>query len=120
MPLNKRNFIIKRNDTLPALQVNLIDRGCLFEKQAFNLSGVTAVTFSMVETSCDFHKISLKTAQIACVSGGTLQYNWVAEDTDESGNFLGEFEMIFSGGGKLSVPQQGGIQIEITDDINVG
>lgn len=120
MPLDKKKFTIKRNDTLPNLLVHVIDRGDLYEKRAFNLSGVTAVTFSMINTDCDYHKISLKTAGIFCVSGGTLQYTWSPEDTNESGNYVGEFELNFADGGKMSVPQIGGINIEIVDDINMG
>ena len=99
MPLDKKKVTIKRNDTLPSLMVNVIDRGCLYEKKPFHLSGVTAVTFSMLNTDCDYHKISQKTAFVFCYSGGTLQYNWSSEDTNESGNYLGEFELNFIGGG---------------------
>lgn len=120
MPLNNDRFVIKRNDTYPALKANVIDRGCLYGKQPFNLSGVTGVTFSMTDKDCQYYKISLKPAQIACVSGGTLQYNWEQGDTDESGYYLGEFELIFSDGKKMSVPKRGGIDIEITDDLNMG
>ena len=120
MPLDKKKFTMKRNDTLPSLLVSVIDRGCLYEKQPFNLSGVTAVTFSMLNTDCNYHKISLKPASVFCVSGGILQFNWSSEDTNESGNYLGEFELNFFGGGKMSVPQIGGIGIEITNDISMG
>ena len=120
MPLDKKKFTIKRNDTLPTLLVNIIDRGCLYEKRSFDLSGVASVTFSMLNTDCDYHKISLKPASVFCISGGTLQYIWDPEDTNESGNYLGEFELNFIDGGKMSIPQMGGINIKIVDDINVG
>ncbi len=42
------------------------------------------------------------------------------EDTNESGNFIGEFELKYSNGTKLSVPQVGGVDIEILNDINIG
>lgn len=118
MALEKNKFILKRNDTLPSLIVNVIDRGNLYEKKPFNLSGVTSVTFSMLNTDCQYNKISLKEATILCVSGGTLQYNWDSIDTNESGNFIGEFELNFDNGGKMSIPQIGGINIEIVDDVN--
>jgi len=54
MPTNKNEFIIKRNDTLPALQICLIDRGCLGGKQSFNLDGVTGATFTMVSSCGDY------------------------------------------------------------------
>ncbi len=117
MPLNKYNFIIKRNDTLPALIANVIDHGNLNQKTSLDLSNVTAVTFSMINQDCDYLKISSKTAQITCFTGGTIQYNWESDDTNESGNYLGEFEMFFNDGKKMSLPPIGGINVEITDDI---
>ena len=120
MPLQKNNFTIKRNDTLPILILHIIGRGPLLEKEPMNLNGVTGVTFSMMNKDCEYNKISLKEASILCVSGGTVAYNWDPEDTNESGNFIGEFELNYSNGKKLSVPQIGGVEIEILDDIGIG
>lgn len=117
MPTNKNEFTIKRNDTLPALQLCLIDSGCLGGKEPFNLSGVTGVTFTMAN-NCGDYKIFAKDAQIISYSAGTIQYNWSAEDTNEAGKFNGEFQLLFSDGNKLSIPQIGQIDIEITKDIN--
>jgi hypothetical protein len=117
MPTNKNEFIIKRNDTLPSLQICLIDRGCLGGKQPYILSGVTGVTFTMT-SSCGDYKIFAKTAQVVSNSGGTIQYNWEVGDTNESGRFLGEFQLLYADGNKLSIPQSGQIQIEIPKDVN--
>jgi len=117
MPTNKNEFIIKRNDTLPSLQICLIDRGCLGNKQPYLLSGVTGVTFTMANNSGDY-KILSQPAQIISNSGGTIQYNWQNGDTNESGSFLGEFHLHYSNGGKLSIPQNGYIKIEIPKDVN--
>ena len=117
MPTNKNEFIIKRNDTLPALQVCLIDRGCLGGKESYNLSGVTGVTFTMAN-DCGDYKIFAKDAQIVSYSAGTIQYNWVADDTNEAGRFKGEFQLLYSDGNKLSIPSNGQIQIDIPGDVN--
>lgn len=117
MPTNKNEFIIKRNDTLPALQLCLIDRGCLGEKEPYNLSGVTGVTFTMTYDSGDY-KIYAKPAQLFSSSGGTIQYNWDSEDTNEAGRFNGEFQLLYSDGNKMSIPQNGQIIINIPKDIN--
>jgi hypothetical protein len=114
---NVNVFPIKQNDTLPALLVVIKTRGSLGEIIPFNLSGVTATTFSM-EDNCGNLTISSAPAQILCASGGTIQYSWVDGDTAESGRFNGEFEMFFSGGKKLTVPTIGDIEIEIMKDIN--
>lgn len=117
MPLNKNEFIIKRNDTLPALQICLIDRGCLGGKEPFNMDGVTGATFTMA-SDCGEYKIFAKTAQIISLSAGTIQYNWDAEDTNEGGDFKGEFQLHYSDGNKLSIPQSGYIDIMIPKDVN--
>jgi len=117
MSLNKKEFIIKRNDTLPALQLCLIDRGCLGSKEPFSLDGVTGVTFTMAN-DCGDYKIFAKSAQTVSFSAGTIQYNWDAEDTNEAGRFKGEFQLLYSDGNKLSIPQNGQIQIDIPGDVN--
>lgn len=113
----KNKFFIKRNDTLPALEVVLIDRACLGEKIPFNLSGVTACTFSMSSGNGDM-KVMAKTAQITSYTGGTISYSWSEEDTNENGIFYGEFQMFFSDGNKMSIPPIGAISIDIGKDVN--
>ena len=113
----KNKFFIKRNDTLPSLEVVIIDRACLGNKIPFNLSGVTACTFTMT-TDCGDMKVMAQPAQIVSFSGGTIAYNWAPEDTNEEGIFYGEFQLFFSGGGRMSIPQIGNISIEIGKDVN--
>ena len=113
----KNKFFIKRNDTLPSLSVVVIDRECLGNRVPFNLSGVTACTFTMTN-DCGDMKIMAKTAQIVSYSGGTIAYNWDEEDTNESGMFYGEFQLLFSSGDRMSIPQIGNITIEIGKDVN--
>lgn len=113
----KYKFFIKRNDTLPTLEVTVIDRGCLGNKIPFNLSGVSACTFTMTNDSGDM-KIMAKPAQIVSDSGGTIAYNWDAEDTNEDGIFYGEFQLLFSGGSRMSIPQIGNISVEIGNTVN--
>jgi len=113
----KNKFFIKRNDTLPSLEVVVIDRGCLGNRIPFNLSGITACTFTMTN-DCGDMKIMAKTAQVISYSGGTIAYNWDEEDTNESGMFYGEFQLLFSSGARMSIPQIGSIAIEIGKDVN--
>lgn len=115
--LFERDFLIKRNDTLPCLVASIKTRGCLDSIVPLNLTAVTAVTFSM-QDSCGNLTIASKPAVIASASGGTIQYEWDSEDTSEAGYFQGEFELFFSGGKKLSVPIVGGIKIQIIEDVN--
>jgi hypothetical protein len=116
---NIQVFKIKRNDTLPVLQVNIGTRGNLGQKIGYDLTNVvaSAITFTMID-NCSNTKVYAKPAQIICVSGGTIQYSWEEGDTDTEGIYFGEFELIFNTGQKLSIPTQGGIKIEILKDIN--
>ena len=118
MPLDKIKFTIKQNDTLPSLSINITYTGRLAQLVPLNLSGVSAVTFSMKDECCGYLKVSSKQAQIASYCDGTLQYNWDAEDTNEPGDYFGQFELFYTNGGKMSVPSTGGIHIQIPPDIS--
>lgn len=115
--MNKKQFIIKRNDTLPSLQIKIKARNCINALVPFNLSGVTACTFSMMD-DCGSLIIASNEAEIIDVEKGTIQYTWLEGDTSMSGRFTGEFELFFDGGKKISVPNLGGIEIFIDQDIN--
>ncbi len=117
MPLQKYQFIIKQNDTLPAIQIKITDRGCLLQKQSFSLSGVTGCTFTMKDSYGNY-KVLAQNAQITCYSGGTLQYNWQDGDTDQQGVFYGGFELNFYNGKRMSLPQNDYIKILIEQDFN--
>jgi hypothetical protein len=115
----KNKFFIKRDDTLPPLSVQLISTICLGERIPYNLSAVTACTFTMINNNGNV-QISEAPAQILSQSGGTLSYSWQPGDTMTEGLFYGTFQMYFSGGGggKMSIPQIGNINVYIGQDIN--
>lgn len=117
MPVNEKDFVIKRNDTLPALKLQLSKKDCLGGAQPFPLSGVTGSTFTMISDHGNA-KVYNKQANILSQSGGTLQYEWDPEDTDESGIFRGEFQLKYSDGRVLSIPRTTPLRIEIIKDIN--
>jgi len=113
----RQDFVIKQHDTLPALMLRIKAKDRLGGLNPINLSGVTGVTFSMTDQYGSL-KVSSELSQITCASGGTLQYNWKVGDTDEAGKFKGEFELFFGGGGKLSLPTIGNIDVFILKDVN--
>ena len=116
MSLSERDFIIKRNDTLPVLRLNVFDRTCYTTKVPFDMTGATACTFSMTDKQGNY-KVANASASILSSSGGTVQYEWGANDTNEAGRFRGEFQLHYNNGKRLTIPQQGFINIEITKDI---
>jgi hypothetical protein len=110
-------FIIKRGDTAPSLIATIYDKGCLGQSGRFNLSGATSVSFSMTNQNGALI-ISSNIAQIVSASNGIIQYSWQEGDTEQEGNYYGEFEIIFGDGKKMSLPREGFINIKITEDIN--
>jgi hypothetical protein len=115
--MNQKPFIMKRNDTLPNLQISIRTRNCVNAVVPFDLSNVTGCTFSMAD-DCGNLTISSNDAQIVSASGGTIQYVWLDGDTVNGGKYQGEFELFFNDGKKISVPNIGGIDIFIDQDIN--
>lgn len=118
MPLNDRDFIIKRNDTLPVLRLCIFDKSNLTTQISFDLTGATACTFSMTDRYGNY-KVAGASASIISSSGGTIQYDWSSADTNEAGRYRGEFQLHYNNGKKLTIPQQGFINIEVTKDIIV-
>ena len=115
--MNQKPFIIKRNDTLPELSINIKTRNCINAIIPFDLSNVSGCTFSMAD-ECGNIVIASNAAQITSASGGTVQYNWQNGDTSVSGKFQGEFELFFNDGKKISIPNLGAIEIFISEDVN--
>lgn len=117
MQQNTKTFQIKQNDTYPSLEINIKSRGCLDSIIPFNLSAVTACTFSMAD-NCGNLKIASMPATINSFSGGNIQYDWAVGDTDTHGKYKAEFELFFSDGKKATIPTLGVIEINILKDIN--
>ena len=110
-------FRIKKHSTLPNLQVSLLAETHLTRQKEYILSDFSAATFSMAD-DCGTIKIFNQSAQITCISGGTIQYNWTSDDTDTPGSYYGEFTLHHKLGGTLTVPQIGGVRIEILEGVN--
>lgn len=117
MARGEKPFIIKRNDTAPALIATVYDKGCLGGWNRLNLSAVTKVEFSMAD-DCGALVISSNSAQIISAASGIIQYSWKEGDTGIAGSYVGEFEIFFADGKKMSLPREGGISIKIEEDIN--
>ena len=112
----EKPFIIKRNDTAPSLIVNITNKGCDGGWEPFNLSAVTEIHFSMAD-DCGNLIISSQLANTIS-DRGQIQYSWKPEDTAMEGNYMGEFELFFNNGDKMTIPRQGGIKIKVEEDIN--
>ena len=107
------DFDIKQNDTLPKLIANLKNS----DGTAINLTGATILhKMKNINNGGGFKVNAVVTITAATL--GTVQYDWIAADTDTSGEFNSEFEITFSGGAVQTVPTIGQISIKVHDDLD--
>lgn len=104
-------FFIKRGDTGPDLQRQLLDES----GNPLNLSSAT-VRFNM-QLKGGAVAISRAAATIVNASTGIVKYSWQAGDTDTAGSYEGEFEITYPDSSVETVPNYGMIEITITADI---
>jgi hypothetical protein len=103
-------FNIKRNDTVPVFQAGLLDGSGL----PIDLTGAT-VRFHMRDS--DGIVVIDQPADIINPTTGTVQYSWVASDTDTSGTFQAEIEVTYALGEIETFPNSTYEEIIIIDDI---
>ncbi len=108
-------FNIKRNDTLPTLDVKLKDSATSYMN--LNVSGL-AINFSMKDVETNNIKVSSASASIVDPDTGSVQYQWVYGDTSVAGMYYGEFELVYEDGNRLTFPTDSSLIINIFEDIN--
>lgn len=110
------DFTIKRNDTLPKLEVTLQQNNAVY-----NLTGAT-VKFIMKKAGAASAKVDA-TATVVDAASGEVEYAWDdgVGDTDTEGEYNGEFEVTTSGGDILTFPNGADdtdyFTIEIVEDL---
>lgn len=96
-------YLLKRNDTRPRIRMYL--RQGAGAGTPIDLTNATAVVFNMRPAGSEVPKISRADASIVTANAGLVQYTPTSSDTDTPGDFLAEFEITFSDGGVLTVPE---------------
>lgn len=109
-------FLIKRNDTSPALEAQIQDSA----KQPVPLFGATVV-FNMGTSDGDV-LVNRGAVEILDDATGLVKYSWVAADTVEAGTHRGEFEVTFADGKVETFPKsqtasKNFIRIVIPEDV---
>lgn len=100
--LMAHRFGIKRGDTLPRMPATLKKNGV-----PIDLTTATKVTFFFrLSTTPGVAKYRI--CQILDIgtdeTQGKVEVPWDATDTDTVGTYVGEFEILFDGGGRMTVP----------------
>jgi hypothetical protein len=94
------NFYIRKNSILPNLKMKLIFDGRNDYKRFYDLLENSVVTFSMKNVNNGVYKVANKDGEIIKVDNNGndewyVQYNWEVNDTNELGQFEGEFKIKF-------------------------
>ena len=108
MPYQDYDFVIKKGDTGPPIQVQCIDSN----GTPVDLTGATGLKFRMRNKRTGVSKINGDGIFVER-STGKIQYNWVTADTDTSDEFEAEFNMTLSNGQITSFPNNTYIRINI-------
>lgn len=106
-------LIMKRHDTRPFLDVTLYNTDG--NSADLSASGLT-VNFTMKDSDTDVVKVDRQSASIIDGEDGTVRYAWDSADTDTSGTYLGEFEVNYPNGDKMTYPASDILAIVILDD----
>ena len=118
-------FLIKQHDTQPSLAATLSD-----DSGPIVIPGGATVSFVMRRAddgcgcSCDDEgnvvRPPVKVSRAATIVNGALgqvRYDWAAGDTDEAGNFSGEFKVSIAGA-ITTYPSSQYIPITVTQDLS--
>jgi hypothetical protein len=94
------NFYIRRNSILPTLKMKLVFDGRNDYKRFHDLLENSVVTFSMKNVNNGVYKVANKEGKIIKVKNGDIdeyyvEYEWIVNDTNELGQFEGEFKIKF-------------------------
>lgn len=107
-------FYIRQNDTGEELNAILNDSA----STSFSLSGATIV-FNMRSIATGVAKIVRASAIIVDATTRQVKYVWLAGDTDVSGDYDAEFEVILLDGRIITFPNSVAnmLLVHVTDDI---
>ncbi len=106
-------FFIKKNATLPILEVDLIKDGRLdYNYIKTNISGAT-ILFNMVDTENEFYKVPNGTA-IYDSENYSIYYQFTKRNTNRVGRYFGEFS-VTNYQGTVTLPLREKIFITVLD-----
>jgi len=104
-------FTITQNDTSPSIKATLRD-------------GANAV-IDLTGAACKIHVMPLggtvlkvdAATNITDATGGVVQYDWVAADTNAFGTFSVQFEVTYGNGSIETFPNSGSLPLVITKEL---
>ncbi len=116
-------FTIKRDDTLPRIQVQLWDDEAKTVKTDLTLA--TSQAFHMMDRdqaglASPVLKVEAAATIVGVATDGVLEYAWIDanNDTDTEGTYFAEFEVTWSATLRTTYPNDGYIIVKIVDDLD--
>ncbi len=111
-------FTIKRGDTRPPLEITARDS----TGAVINLTGQTGIQFVMklrqhLGNAAVPKKVDAAGSVVGAETAGVIRYDWVAADTDEVGEYVGEFIYTDSAGEPRTIPNPAFITVRVVQDI---
>src|SRR5689334_4269609 len=106
------DFTIKQDDQLPEILAVLKDD----TDAEVNLTGILGVRFIMTNKTTNEVKVDAA-ASVLDAPNGLVKYSWEEVDTDEAGNYKGEFEVEFSDGRLETFPNDKYLNIKVVVDL---
>jgi len=110
-------FYIKKNSTLPKLQVEVLNESRNGYNQLDKNISASTITFSMVDIKNNVMKIANSPATIKLMddgSGYALSYQFSKKNTNKSGRYRGFFT-ITNERGTYEVPIESNLNITVSD-----
>jgi hypothetical protein len=105
------DFYARQGDTSPIIAYQLKDGNGV----VVNLTGAT-ITFIMWAPGAATAKVSAA-ATVTDLLLGKVSYTWAASALDTPGDYMGEWEVVFSGGAIETFPNSGYLKIRVSDDL---
>lgn len=116
--MNDLDFEIKRTDTLPALQVQIINTATGLAEDLTNASNVAFKMRNVESKAMIVDDDGTNGAVVGDPLDGSISYTWQSADTDVAALYEGDFKITFVGGGQMTVPNTGHILIRVRDDVD--
>ena len=104
---------LKQNDLKPAAQTTLTTDGTT----PVDLTNATSVTFKMREWGSNTLKVDTASVVTDAVNG-TVEYRWASGDTDASGTYYAEWQVLWNDGDTQTFPVIGYDVVVIHGDLD--
>jgi hypothetical protein len=109
------DFNIKQNDTSPFKRVILT--GADEANNPLNLTGASVKYIMRPQAAGSTVKVNAAAVIISATTPVTVEYRWVAADTDTIGWFIDEWQVTFAGGAVETFPNTRHGSVLVHDDL---